>query len=421
MEYNPLKFYKSSKNRLLEIDWSSVAYHQWFGMVSKKNTSRFDIITSDDEIRSWKNLMIGRMIRYVRLFNPKDIILSLEGNGIIWRKTEYAKYYRDNTNIYYDSLGFYVQFDNFVYRITKDPDGNFIDQKLDPLKPIPGKLIDFDKLSSIAKEAVKLVIPEYKGTRKKQKWEFLTHKSDWVKIRDSFIYDVAKIFRSKVVGHPLAEGDDILYVSTKYYEGKYDDIVLITGDSDFNQLLDQKNFVILNHRKDTIVDCVDPRRYLEVKILSGDNSDNINGIALPGKKQQLGEPKAEALIESVGNVYAAAKKDGWDNQYLRNRKLIDMSCMPLDIHNEIRDSIATMKSDLGAWEDIYAIGITPKQIAEITSMRDIGYYALCTNGEIDKNPNIFKEHLAPKEAVCQEDGIQPSYTYGVGDMFSSSF
>ena len=421
-EYNPMKFYKNSKNRLLEVDWSSVAYHQWHSMVSKKNTGRFEIISSEDEIRVWKNLMVGRMIRYIRLFNPKDIVLSLEGTGVIWRKSEYAKYYSEKTKIYYDATGFYVKFDNFVYLVSKNTDGTFTKTKPDPLKPIPGKEIEYSKLSDVAKEALRDAIPEYKGTRKKQPWKFMTPKSEFTKLRESFITDVAKIFRCKVVGHPLAEGDDILYVATKFYETRYNDIVMITGDSDFMQLLDQPNFVIFDHKKEQLVECVDPKKYLEVKILSGDDSDNINGIALPGKKVQLSVDKATAMVESIGSAYAAAKDAGWDDQYLRNRKLIDMSCMPIEIHNEIRDTLANATSDLGAWEAIYQIGLTDKMISEITAMREIGYYALCTNSEIDRNPNIFKEHLAPQEKpIVMADIEKPVYSYGVGSMFSSSF
>ena len=421
-EYNQLKYYKTSKNRLLEVDWSSVAYHQWHSMVSKKNAGRFEIITSEDEIRVWKNLMVGKMMRYIRLFNPKDIVFSLEGSGVIWRKTEYAKYYSTKTKIYYDSTGFYVKFDNFVYLVSKSTDGTFIKTKLDPMKPIPGKEIEYSKLSITAKEALRDVIPEYKGTRKKQPWKFITPKAEWVKIREEFVYDVAKIFRAKVVGHPLAEGDDILYVSTKFNETRYSDIVMVTGDSDFMQLLDQPNFVIFDHRKEQIVECVDPKKYLEVKILSGDDSDNINGIALPGKKVQLSVDKATVMVESIGSAYAQAKADGWDDQYLRNRKLIDMSSIPLDIHNEIRDTLSNATSDLAEWEAIYQIGLTDKLISEITAMREIGYYALCTNDEIDKNPNIFKEHLAPQERqVVMAEIEAPVYSYGVGSMFSSSF
>ena len=419
-EYNPIKSYKYSKDRLMNVDWSSVAYHQWHSLVSKKNVNNFDMAqTSEAEIEVWKNLMVGRMVRYIRLFNPKDIIISLEGNGVIWRKTEYSEYYKKHTTIYYDKTGFYVKFDNFLYKVSKSPDG-YVTEKLDPTTEILATKIEWSALSDGAKSVLSTVIPEYKGNRKKQEWKFLTEKQDWARIRDSFAYDVAKIFRAKVVMSPKAEGDDILYVATSMYVEKYSDIVMITGDSDFNQLLHYSNFAIINHQTDTMVTCVDPRKYLELKILSGDKSDNINGMALPGKKQQLGLPTAEKLLESVGSAYAAAEKDGWVNQYMRNRKLIDMTCMPTELYSEIRDQITAMNPVLGEWEVIYRLGITKKLINEITVMRDVGYYALHNIEEINKNPNLFKENLVKKDVYHDPaDVVAPTYSYGVGNIFAS--
>lgn len=421
MDYLPITSFKSSKNRLLEIDWSSLAYHQWFSMTSKNRAIKFDIISSEDEIRVWKTLMISKLIKYVKLFNPKTMVISLEGDGVIWRKTLYKEYYANNTKIFHDKKSFYVKFDNFLYRIWKDNHGDIHEEKLDPFIDL-SKLteIQFSSLSDDAKNILSQRIPEYKGNRKKQQWNFLTEKKQWVKLRDSFAYEVAKCFRSRVVKVDETEGDDVLYVSTRHFSNKFDDIVLVTRDSDFLQLLDQDNLYIYNHEKDTLMDTIDAKKYLEIKILSGDDSDNINGCVLPGKKQQISVKKATELFESTGYMYKTSTVDGWDNQYIRNRNLIDMSCLPNDYYKKIQCALDKDDIVLDEWECVYSLNIPEKMINEINSMRNIGYYVMHDIAAVDSDIDLFKEHLVAKsETPVITEPI--AYKFGVAGIFGQSY
>ena len=337
--------------------------------------------------------MMGKVASYIRLFNPMDIVFALEGT-VTWRKGLYSDYYAKHTKIRYDKSGFYVFYDNQVIKISKTETGEFFLEKLkygESYDHLP--LISIDKLSESARTAIKTVLPAYKGNRKGRPWEFLTPKKEWENFRDEFALLVAPIFRGRTVRMLEAEGDDVMYVSTTYLEKQYSSIVMVTGDSDMNQLLNQKNLIIYNHRNENLVQCLNPTNYLDAKVLSGDDSDNINGIVLPGKKQQLGEKTAQTLLDSVGNCYEAAKRDGWDNQYERNRKLIDLSFVPTHIQRSICEMLDQSRPDIAPVHAIHDLGITEKIVNAINGMREIGYYSLHPYQKTQDNPDLFKDFL----------------------------
>lgn len=412
--YNQVTSYPPSKNRLLVLDWASIAYHQLFAMVSKKNSKVYNINSPEAEIFTWKTLMVSKLMSYIQLFNPKDVIIALEGGGKLWRSEVYDKYYKTHTTIYYNSCGYYIKYDNFLYKITKGVDGIVDREKLDPFKPPPDlKEISLDKLPEPTRSIIKSFIPKYKGNRTTKKWEFLFPKTQWNEIRDDLAYKISKIVRSKCIKHDTAEGDDVIYVAIEQYKDKYDSIVLITGDSDCNQMLTIPNLEIFNHKKSELVECLNPRQYLEVKILSGDTSDNINGIALPGKKTQLTEKSATTLYETVSSPYEKGIKEGWDEQYMRNRKLIDMTYIPIDVQCAIRDNLNRTVDELGVYVDIYQVGITDKVIERINSMREIGYYSLHDTEKVNSDENLFKSHLISQ--IDDNDGLVnfvPTYGFG---------
>ena len=392
---NSISSFPYSKNRLLVIDWASLSYHQMFSLMSKIKDANatFHIDSSEKELDVWKSLMLDRIIRYVKLFNPMDIVFALEGDDL-WRKKFYTEYYNKYASITYDKSGYYVKYDNFLYKLTKDLTGQIIVDKCDPALDISATLpVAREKVSSKVADILNELIPSYKGNRKSRPWEFYTDKKEWTIFRDRFARQLAPIFRGKCVSVSEAEGDDVIYVSTKYYQEKYESIILITRDSDMNQLLGQPNLEIFNHFDDTMVTCHNPSQYLGVKILAGDKSDNINGIALPGKKTQLGEAGATKLFESTGNCYALAQKQGWDNQYDRNRKLIDLSFIPTDVQRKTCVALEEASCELCTNAHIFELAFTDKMVNEINTLKTTGYYSVHEKHVVEKNPNIFKQTL----------------------------
>jgi len=428
--YNPIKSFPQSTNRLLVIDWASLSYHLWHAMNSKLKTSTAmefdpDLMTSEEELAIWRTSIVNRMIKYIRLFNPMDIVIALEGKNV-WRTSVVKDYYSENAIVSYDDKGYYVRYDNFLYQVRKSSSG-FQVTKLDikedgelallpnaaPLGTYPQRVQDMLWNMFLANGTTPL-LPVYKGKRKNQEWPFITDKKIWRDYKDEFGKAVAKMCRAYAIGKDDAEGDDVIYVACNYLKDKYNDIVLITGDSDMNQMLTIKNLKIYNHRSDDIVVCNNPEDYLELKILQGDSSDNVNGMALPNKKTQLGEGGATKLFESTSNVFELAKKDGWDKQYRRNQTLIDLHYIPTDIQRSLCEMIDSYKPILGNMKDIVSLRITDKIVENIMRMKDFGFYSLLDKEYATEHPDIYNpELMSDDNAYSSIDSLtKPNREFG---------
>lgn len=419
--YNPLKSYPYSDNRLLIIDWASLAYHQMFSLYSTKRTSIITIDSVETEMTVWRNHMVSKMLKYIKLFNPKDIICALEGKNV-WRFNTVKEYYEEYTDVYYDATSFFLRFDNFFFRVYKENDDYRI-QKLDFVKDAAYMQNKSKKLKDMPERIKSLfwdlylpngttpLLPKYKGTRSHD-WKFLTPKSEWKELKEVFAKEVSALYRAKCVRVEGAEGDDVIYVATQYFKDKYDSIVVITRDSDFNQLLNQKNLVLYNHEKDELCECISPDEYLEMKILQGDDSDNINGIALPNKKNQLGKGTARTLLESTQDVYSKAKAEGWDNQYRRNQLLISMKYIPTHIQRTICETIDAETTTLCGSEELYKMGITDKLVDRAMQLKNLGFYSLLDSEYVNDNPDIFNpSNVMLDDEAEYKAAIKPKRTF----------
>jgi 5'-3' exonuclease len=377
----------------------------------------FIIDTAEKQISAWKSSMLKAVLEYVRIFNPLSVAIALEGERT-WRHDYYAQYYRENVKITYDKTGYYVAFDNSLIRLFKQ--GNEIaTQELKPHDKnniIPTEIIEYSALNPTAKAAVDKVLPRYKGNRAKKSWDFLFPKSDWNRIRNDFAKDVSKILRAHYLSLNDAEGDDILYVATNYQKDKYESIIMVTRDSDMSQLLHQRNLVIYNHMDRNLTECQNPKDYLGVKILSGDTSDNIPGILIPGKKLKLGEAGAANLYEAIqGDCYNHAIETGYLNQYIRNRTLIDLSYIPSEVQRKICALIDESNPVLGAYEEILEMDITDKLRNEITAMQTLGFFALNNLDDIKNRPDKFNPERSEIRKFSDMDAQSPKVDNRFGD------
>lgn len=104
---------------------------------------------------------------------------------------------------------------------------------------------------------------------------------------------------------PGYEADDLLGTLTRKAEKKGFDVVIVTGDKDALQLVNEKVKVYNTHKEGLIYDPekvterfegLGPEKVVEVMALMGDSSDNIPGV--PG----IGEKTALRLIQEFGTV-----------------------------------------------------------------------------------------------------------------------
>ncbi len=138
---------------------------------------------------------------------------------------------------------------------------------------------------------------EYKGTRHAMPEELV--------VQMPIIKDILRALGVAVVEQEGYEADDIIGTLSRAAFEQGADCVIMTGDRDSFQLVNEKVTVRLASNKEDVfytpekiyeVYGVTPREMLEVKALMGDSSDNIPGVAGIGEKTALG------LIQKYHNI-----------------------------------------------------------------------------------------------------------------------
>lgn len=143
---------------------------------------------------------------------------------------------------------------------------------------------------------------------------------------------------SSVCGYESAEADDMAAgLARAAHTNNAKDVVIITGDSDFSQLVTSPVRV-----HDLARQCLldkqglhDPQVALLRKILSGDKSDNI-----PAIKPRLGPKTAAQLSGDPEALQELLKSSVVNAAYMRNRSLIDLNASPAELREAI-DAVFT--------------------------------------------------------------------------------
>lgn len=102
---------------------------------------------------------------------------------------------------------------------------------------------------------------------------------------------------------PGCEADDVIYSLKNIFTGQGVSVVLATSDADFNQLLDE-NFFVYNLAREELCGPdqvrmkygISPQQWIEFRAMTGDPSDNIDGI--PG----VGEKRAAEILDQYGSL-----------------------------------------------------------------------------------------------------------------------
>jgi hypothetical protein len=458
--------YKYDTNRLMVIDWSSIAHQNIHSIqAAEKAGDDYGIQTKEDELRLWRNKMVTSMNDLIQRFNPLDIIIAVDDKS--WRKDFVKEYYGKHTIVYYDETYLYTETENYAYRIGK-PDKTKEEYTVDRIavkdyktfrdKPhkllnelSPAKQETLWNLYEISKksknESKTPIIPSYKGKRKYSEWTAITPKAEWQAYKDKFALDLAKYYRAVAIQVSGAEGDDVIYGAVMSLQDKYSSIVVVTRDSDMMQI-ECKKAVFYDHLNGNFLSCESPSDYLIAKIVSGDSSDNIHGMCLPNPKAPgfpkatcVGKDGAPKFVKECGDVYETAKRDGWLDQFMRNKTLIDLSCSPVELKTAITEACSRVgTSELAPAEAMENIGITKHQIDFIKNLRGRGFYSFNPRSDIENCNRLFESDRNAQSAKIdriQEDltspisavpvstlvgnQAQPVPDFNVGNAFASPF
>lgn len=156
--------------------------------------------------------------------------------------------------------------------------------------------VAFDKGPPLERLAIR---PEYKAQR--------TAAPDEFRQQVDLIREVLKVLGIQKFEIPNVEADDIISIIGSRIAEEGNDVILVTADRDYFQMVGPNVKLMMNKRgiSETVVYDVaavqdrygfGPERYLDYAALRGDPSDNIEGV--PG----VGEKTAAKLIQTYGTL-----------------------------------------------------------------------------------------------------------------------
>jgi len=195
------------------------------------------------------------------------------------------------------------------------------------------------------------IFPNYKAGRKANRAK---SEHDWTMIFDilsNIKREIKEFLPYKVVELETAEADDIIATLVKKQQrmvgpNHEKKVLILSGDKDFiqlhNEYVKQYNPVLNKFvGKDE-----NPSLYIKEHILKGDRSDGIpnvlsdDNVFVDGRRQRpLSKKKINSWVEEVFMTFTEEEQKNYD----RNRKLIDLSCIPHDIEANINDEFSNVK------------------------------------------------------------------------------
>ena len=189
------------------------------------------------------------------------------------------------------------------------------------------------------------IFPNYKYQRRKGRD---TDNFDWDniftiitdiknEIRDNFPYKVMYVENS--------EADDIIATLVKMREE--DKYLIISGDKDFVQLQHYGDVYQWSPFLKTFIgEQEDPIKFLRTQIIKGDRSDGVPNILSDDdifKRNERQKPITKAKLEEWSNLETIPLGSETEKNYKRNKRLIDLSMIPLTIEKSIINSFKNYK------------------------------------------------------------------------------
>ena len=180
------------------------------------------------------------------------------------------------------------------------------------------------------------IYPNYKHARRKGRVDSAT---DWDNIFNMITEiknEIAENFPYVMMYVEKAEADDIIATLVKHTN---EPIMIISGDKDFIQLQTKSNVKQYSPIQKVFVgEGLDPKIFLHEQIIKGDRSDGIPNILSPDdifltKEKQ--RPINKKRLEEWSNVNNIPLGSETSKFYERNKRLIDLSCIPEELERTI--------------------------------------------------------------------------------------
>ena len=175
--------------------------------------------------------------------------------------------------------------------------------------------------------------PEYKGTRKPM--------VDELREQVPVMKEMLRAMHIAVVEQAGLEADDILGTLAKKAEAEGMDVALVSGDRDLLQIASEHIQIRIPKTKRTGTEIenyyaadvektysLSPARFIELKALMGDSSDNVPGVPKVGEKTATELMTTYGSIEGIYEHLEEIKKNAIRESLRENRELLDL-CLKL--------------------------------------------------------------------------------------------
>jgi len=140
-----------------------------------------------------------------------------------------------------------------------------------------------------------------------------------------------------------AEADDII---ATICESQKEKIMIVSGDKDFIQLQKYKNVKQWNPVQKKMLNGKNPELYLKEHIIKGDRSDGIpnvlsddNSFVDKIRQKPLTKKKIQSWVEH--DFMDVAPNEQAKRNYHRNTTLVDLSKIPQDLKDKIKETYKT--------------------------------------------------------------------------------
>ena len=180
------------------------------------------------------------------------------------------------------------------------------------------------------------------------------------------VREVLKVLHIPIYELPGHEADDIIAFIAKRVEDTVD-VRIVTGDRDFFQLANKRIHVLYNRRGISDIVEMDPKaveerygvppdKYVDLKALEGDNSDNLPGVPGVGTKtaaklvQKYGSAEEAVAHASEQTPKLAQNLAAHGDQVAVNKKLSTLASDHDDLIENLVEQIGLDDMKMGAWD-----------------------------------------------------------------------
>lgn len=183
------------------------------------------------------------------------------------------------------------------------------------------------------------VYPFYKANRKKAREE---SGFDWNLIFDTLgkiRQELKENFPYKVIEVEGAEADDIIAVLASRAAAN-EEVLILSSDKDFVQLQKYPNVTQYSPILKRFVKTDNPHKYVKEHIIRGDKGDGIPNFLSADNVFAIGERQKTINTKKLNEWLEKSPEDFCTNEtmlrgYKRNQMLIDLTCIPQSIQEEI--------------------------------------------------------------------------------------